>query len=720
MSVAVIASLNPNTNVNFSEDDITLLKRNFIHGNNGSGKSTVARQLAENLDKSHEVRVFDGIESVLDENRSLRALALGSENVEASKEIDRLDNEIKNDRKKIAPTSELWREYDKLQKSYRYAEEKLNGAYTRVAKIIKEKDSPRLAPTSYNRDSLKKELDKRHPIPNEEAENLRKTAVSKRLEDLPPLTAPTTDFDDLRERAMALLSKSVARDVLLDEIGDNPDKKAFAKRGCEIHSRVSGEICAFCGNAIPLDRWEKLDNAFSESIGEFSEELERLISEIHKEQEGIREPVLPDSSFSYPKFHGTLKDSLRAIKENYNQADRFLADLERLLQQRKRDLFRPITSFIAEAPSFEHSIAAYEDLRKQNRAFGEELKEQKRLAREKLRLNLISELYESHKLADLAQSYGSAKLTFEKVESQLKYVEREIQAKEQAIESTMLKLKDEATLAKRINTILRSSGDIPFELVRESTGRKGLYKIKDRTTNVVRDIDQISTGEKNIVAFLYFVESLQAPTSSAKPKAIIFDDPMNSNDLKYQYLMISAIQRLGSNLNADEILCVLTHNTSFFLNVIPWGSNTRKLKDESITVYHLIREESRTRIEQIKTRADNYLTAYAALWADFKFAYDAKRPNLMWNCARRIFTSYCQFQNQKPLDVLSNGGIYERGVLGLAFKKAYDTNSHELLDFEAESNGATVDEIGRFFIDVFSSINALDHLNSYWDHNLPD
>lgn len=71
------------------------------------------------------------------------------------------------------------------------------------------------------------------------------------------------------------------------------------------------------------------------------------------------------------------------------------------------------------------------------------------------------------------------------------------------------------------------------------------YKIinKDGST---RNIQEISTV-KNIIAFLYFIGSLDSPElETGKPKIIVLDDPMNSNDDTMQYLIISEIEKLYS------------------------------------------------------------------------------------------------------------------------------------------------------------------------------
>ena len=74
-----------------------------------------------------------------------------------------------------------------------------------------------------------------------------------------------------------------------------------------------------------------------------------------------------------------------------------------------------------------------------------------------------------------------------------------------------------------------------------------MYKIRDVHTVKIRNVTELSTGEKNIIAFLYFIGKLHEfnEGEERKPQIIIFDDPMNSNDDNMQYLMMGELDALG-------------------------------------------------------------------------------------------------------------------------------------------------------------------------------
>src|SRR5699024_7377372 len=138
--------------------------------------------------------------------------------------------------------------------------------------------------------------------------------------------------------------------------------------------------------------------------------------------------------------------------------------------------------------------------------------------------------------------------------------------------------KDTTKIANMINERLSRSGKNDLQLAKIESEGIERYEIHDGE-NITRPISQVSTGEKNIISFLYFIFSLEdIENKNNKKKIIIFDDPMNSNDDTMQYLMITELQKIYQgkepakfNPSRDYFLC-LTHNVHFYLNIQPHGN----------------------------------------------------------------------------------------------------------------------------------------------------
>ena len=112
---------------------------------------------------------------------------------------------------------------------------------------------------------------------------------------------------------------------------------------------------------------------------------------------------------------------------------------------------------------------------------------------------------------------------------------------EKELNSLLSRSVDESVAAERINKYLRGLGEQSFQLILVEGEQKGQYAVQDMQGNK-RSISTLSTGEKNIVAFLWFMLDLENPDKlTEKQRIIVFDDPMNSNDDTTQYLIIVTV-----------------------------------------------------------------------------------------------------------------------------------------------------------------------------------
>lgn len=265
---------------------------------------------------------------------------------------------------------------------------------------------------------------------------------------------------------------------------------------------------------------------------------------------------------------------------------------------------------------------------------------------------------------------------------------------------------DEGLAAHIINEKLQQLGNQSFTLVEvKDTDQKGQYTIKG-VDNQQRSIDTLSTGEKNIVAFLWFISSLEENSeNSSESKIIIFDDPMTSNDDTCQYLIISELQQLIKKNTTDQLF-ILTHNIHFYLNTrYNWWKNSLKPAYNK-TTYHLHKVDGKTQINMITRQNDDLKNSYDELWEEVKWLYINHKPNLMLNPLRRIFETYCKFNNINLSELYADNP---------QSRKYFDVNSHAIDDPGTDPNGKNETEILTEVEDIFNKLGSLDHFNAHWN-----
>ncbi|HCZ2859247.1 TPA: AAA family ATPase, partial [Staphylococcus aureus] len=198
-----------------------------------------------------------------------------------------------------------------------------------------------------------------------------------------------------------------------------------------------------------------------------------------------------------------------------------------------------------------------------------------------------------------------------------------------------------------INDKLKKIGKTNLKLCLEKNEDNVEHYVIHDDTNGTREITKLSTGEKNIISFLYFMESLvDIRNDFKKNKIIIFDDPMNSNDDTMQYIIIQELLNLYRGKNSkkfnpskDYFIC-LTHNVHFYLNIQPYGEqrkqvikNGKKVEETKYTKMNFYRIENK-RIMKISNVKEDLNTHYDSLWIELKEMYELKLINSMLNSMR--------------------------------------------------------------------------------------
>ncbi len=151
----------------------------------------------------------------------------------------------------------------------------------------------------------------------------------------------------------------------------------------------------------------------------------------------------------------------------------------------------------------------------------------------------------------------------------------------------------------------------------------------------------LSEGEKTFIAFLYFYQTLkgtQKEEQGAQDKIVIIDDPVSSLDSKVLYVVSTLIKELCKERAKHKIhqMFILTHNIYFFKEV----TNQRD-SDASKSSYWIIRKNNGgSKIEQHDKNPIR--TSYQMLWDDvIRAKHD---PSLdVRNTLRRIIENYFQF-----------------------------------------------------------------------------
>lgn len=695
-----------------SQELILTKKVNFIFGKNGTGKSTIADEITKQFSNSHDVCVFKDFDGVAENNR-LNAVALGTENAKIQKDIDQVNEEISGIRGQIEQpedkaTENLLTKAAKTKKDFDDHNKKIDNFHASAAQQIKNINNPQVAKTSYDKNDFCDEIPKANLLSDADIKKHKNTINSDKKADITKISFATIDLRSYLDSTNEVLGSSVQQPQSIPELKDNPAKQNFAKEGMSIHEHTANEVCAFCGNVVSDERWTALGNYFNDEVKKLEERIKIGVTKIEGELSELDSVKELDKDTFYNKYTDQVVLLNSRIKITLGEYKKFLGSLKTVLEEKNKQLFTKSATVQMNVPQdFSGIKTDCNKLIDEHNELSKNLNSEQDKARSALRYHEVKKKLNSFKYVDETTKLEHLRTLNDEAQTTLEDKKNELEAKQKERTDLILKTKDEEKIATDISKLLKGMGVESFslELVKDITeNQKGQYQIKGYDGKI-RPITDLSKGEKNIIAFLYFMLNLESISSDNKPRIIVLDDPMTSNDDTMQYLMIGEIQKFYEKIEqTNRRLVLLTHNTHFYLNVRNnKGSGYNSYNKHGI--FHLFSNGKHTIIKPIASGNDDFKTSYEMLWNELVFLYEQSKPDLMLNSCRKICETYINFTKKDHASFYGNN---------TNAKKLFDVNQHSIDDLEAELNGKTREEIKNILHDLFEQNNAEEHFNSYW------
>ena len=707
----------------FEGKELELSSKNFIFARNGSGKSTLSKAIYNQKQSEFEVHVFNGFDSLIGENENLDAFSLAVNASEKEAEIKELKEKITKTEQDLSLVKKILVEkngeneeptlYDECLEKRRVFNEqdrKIQKFYKDSARTISLKTDPVIVdnPRSYNKKSFESEI--KNACRLEETDiNLYRRILQSVPKEIAPISEKKINFENYIKAVNEIISSKVVERVLIDRL-DNQRKINFAKEGLEIHKEEN--ICSFCGNELSDEVLMELERYFS------ADEVKELQNRIKVGKEKITNllnEIVANDKISTDDFFPDLKDEVEKESEKVNESlaeqKSYLEILLKTLEQKESNLFvesEKLELFVPNNVNYSE-INRLIEIHNKNVL---DIKNKQKDARDAIRYREIKLLLEDFQYDVRIERLTGLKREKEEKELAYSHKKNEKEELEQILakyrsQVDKLKPKAEKQAIERINKKLRLK--VSWELDHVDNENLGYYRIKEG--DQYRSVKQLSTGEKNVIAFLYFIERLEeVKEGQKKNKIIVFDDPMSSNDDKMQYLIIWELQKLYQNKDRDkfdsnrDIMVILTHNVHFYLNVQPHGyfkDEKNRTKYDKNNFYRIDHHA----FIKISTEKEDFKTSYEALWVELKDLYECGHELSMLNTMRRIIETFMKF------NALKQDIFYQDNE---QYLKLFNVNSHGIDDPSAVQYTESIDEMRDLFYQIFKDNHYEEHFKYYW------
>ncbi|MEM8727353.1 MAG: AAA family ATPase [Chlamydiota bacterium] len=580
-------------------------------------------QKQESLEKYQEqgtVRVFnrdfikENLSFIIDEqNGSIKSFGviLGEEKIKLSEELNNDKKTLETEKQALPKADE---DLKGKSKDFNTEKRRIEKALSKEAsEIAKDKENlfnhPKAPIKDYNRIAITEDIktiaqadSDAYRLGDKKKEEYKDTIDSKEKSEITPLSF-TLNLSDIAEKAKTLCQKEISTAKEMERLKGNLELENWIREGRLKYRDEETNKCPFCNESVQDSFWEALDKHFNKGYKDLHKELDQLIESIDKRIEvskTLKAQGIEQDRF-YPKFTKPFKqweNEYRDASDSYGKA---LESIRDKVKQRKKDIFRRLKPEEFESIATDNPTAKLDNcikninlLCKESNGLTSKLQEEQLKASEALRLDQVLAFmknnsivyvdgeeqdtvidYKNKKLKDLKKEQIEAKEKKEEIEKNIEKIEKRIENNEK-------QLQDESKAAEKISTLLKKTNtNLSLEAIKkessEGTEQDNSQSHRFQVQRNGAEASNLSEGEKNLIAFCYFIAKLEDKATSGKKPIIWIDDPVSSLDANHIFSIHGLIKnKIVKKRNDFLQLFISTHSLVFLRYVQKLESNQQQ------------------------------------------------------------------------------------------------------------------------------------------------
>lgn len=488
---------------------------------------------------------------------------IGETNNEIQKELDNIDNELGSVEDKKGLAYELSLKNDatsQAKKVHKDKEESLNKKLTDKAKAIKN-ETAFYNVVNYNISQIQSDINalKASDKLTDEQLELHKQLLKEDVkEDIKILPESKPKFEEYLQNTNELISKKIQPTQAIADLVNDHLLQAWVEQGVEMH-KGKRETCAFCGNPIEPQLWNKIDAHFNQESKELNKAIATTIESLQKGKTALDSFIKFSKTNFYSSFHLEFETFLAKCENEKAVYSTNIQTLIDALVIREKDIFKSLNVLSIQ----DNSEKISELFKEVNLLIAKNNEKTKTLAqdqagsRKALRLSEVMKFIDEIKYTDELKAIEQAKIGYEKVDNERKALHETIETKKEAKRKLETQQQDESKGAKQVNMYLEKIGHSGFKLV--AVGEKPNIKFK-----IIRDGQEaknLSDGETSLISFCYFMATIKDKLDT--DTIIYIDDPISSLDNNHIFFMFSLIDTEIAKTKNFRQLFISTHNLDF-------------------------------------------------------------------------------------------------------------------------------------------------------------
>lgn len=699
-------------------------KINFIYGANGTGKSTLAKVLNNELTSSEcniewdpnsdeELVVYnrDFVNKNFQADKALKGIfSLGEEAIEIRKEIeekqkniDDIEEEKNNFQKRlnrlegeqISLRADIEQKCWNIQKTYGQEFADALKGFRGRAKVFCDECINRA--NGYNSQNV---------LTLEELKTMYQVAFSKNavkadLYNKLPLSE-INSLDTNQLLGTVVVGKS---DTPIGAFIEYLKASDWVKVGVGLAKKVPGK-CPYCQQPLPQNIQEDIEDYFDKKYEESKKKLETyeksyssMISDIKSVIQEIDNRRY--SYIDYKEFDDKKNVLVSKLEKNQKVIQSKLQFLSEIVE---------IDSVVALASELDVIIQQFNEKIAKNNDIVENQKSARIECTNRVWDFLLSHCNEditeyNKNYSGIERGKNSLLSKIGQKANEIKILKDEIEVKEASFTSVKPTVKD-------INEVLKGFGFTGFQLA-ENKDKTGTYKIVRPSGEDASKT--LSEGEHNFISFLYFYYlcfGSHNKTGLESKKVIVIDDPISSMDSNVLFIVSTLVKNIIRNCKDNQKginqVIILTHNVYFYKEITFWG-NKDALPPTQTGYYILRKVEEETTIQEYETNPIK--TSYELLWKELK-SETIGSANILMNVMRRILEHYFMVIGGINYEKCINEMDGTDKIICKALISFINDGSHSVFeDLIFAPDDGDIENYKRVFKLVFKKLGHIDHYN---------
>ena len=439
----------------------------------------------------------------------------------------------------------------------------------------------------------------------------------------------------------------------------------WVEHGLSLHDEKSSSICLFCGNRVSDDRFEELRNHFNKSYKELSDKIDKaieLLYDKHRQFESVK-ASLPNFGLLYEEFQQQYQQYTAVAISLCDHYMTIISKIIDVLKAKKADMINDALTaeFIELVDQLSFDYTVFDSI---TQIFAEHNKKTQEFQKSIERAQNAIALHLLSNFADEITAFER------KIEDKKKDLDDQVAVLEQQKKQIAILDQDVRNSQIPADEINR---DIAFimgraELVFENTAQG--YRI----TRKGKRAKNLSKGEENAIALIYFFNTLQDMNVNAANTIVVLDDPISSFDSNFYYNAISYIRE--KTLNVGQTF-IFTHKFALLKDFsMMFKEHTNRYTIQRVLDTPQIKDENNF----IEKYHDEYAYLFKKIYDFVKTPPDDTSDYLQYpNIARRVLEGFLTFKLPNSSTLMDKVLELEQGrstAAGRAVMRLLNNHSH--------------------------------------------